>query len=381
MSLPIVYTESSLRDALADVFGQLAPDKVLLVTGKDSFELSGAKQICKEVFRTIASKQFCDFSTNPKLEDLVKGIDIARNFSPDVIVAIGGGSVLDIAKSISLLANVDQDIRSTVIGSSTLDSVSIIPTVAVPTTTGTGAEATQFSVVYVDGIKYSLSHTCMRPQYVILDAVLTQSLSSYITACAAFDALGQAIESMWSIQSNPESCEYAREAFSLLIPALTKAVKGDLQARHDLLLGAYKSGKAINISRTTASHALSYPLTAHHGLPHGHAVGLTLGKVLLFNSGVTKDDLNDPRGLEHVNSILREIYNFLGASSAIEAEKKLYTLMQDMGLSTNLSELGIKSQDELFVIAKEVSQERAKNNPRFFDETSASSILSSLYKI
>ena len=127
---------------------------------------------------------------------------------------------------------------------------------------------------------------------------------------------------------------------------------------------AYLAGRAINVTRTTAPHAVSYPLTAHFGVPHGHAVALTLGEFLVYNSRVSDDDVTDPRGTSHVRRVVDELVQMLGCETAEEGRERVRAMMRAIGLATELSALGIPSPAAADLVVRQVNVERMVNNPR-----------------
>ena len=170
------------------------PGKIFLVFGKGAYEKSGAEAIISQLLAGIDVFQFSDFEENPKIEDIRKGIEQFRFFKPDLVLACGGGSSLDMAKSINALAVQEGDPLDFVLKKKEFVH-SPKPLVAVPTTAGTGAEATHFAVVYAGKTKYSLTHPFILPKYSIVDPQFTFSLPAKITASTGMDALAQAIES------------------------------------------------------------------------------------------------------------------------------------------------------------------------------------------
>ena len=123
------------------------------------------------------------------------------------------------------------------------------------------------------------------------------------------------------------------------------------------------AGKAINISRTTASHAISYPLTSRFGIPHGHAVALTLPEVFVINSYSNHKEVNDPRGRDYVSSTMNELYSLLGNNNAEDCSSYLRDLLKSLNLSANLSDFGIKENDISIVLNECFTPSRIKNNP------------------
>lgn len=349
---------------------------VFLVTGKHSFGASGAKVIIEEELKMENVQRFDDFSPNPSIEDIKKGIAFFKEAPADVIIAIGGGSVMDVAKAINALAFVKEDLADYVAGKEKLKGVAK-PLIAVPTTGGSGSEATHFAVVYIKEQKYSLAHESILPDVAIVDPTLTYSLPARSTASCGFDALSQSIESYWSVSSTDESKNYAKKAIPLALENIVRAVEGDKEARNAMSEAAHLAGKAINVSKTTASHAMSYPLTVHFGVSHGHAVFLTLPSVLLFNSGVIEEDAADERGVGYVREVMTELLRMLGTESSEEAKEKLTSLVERAGLETRLSDLNITEKD-VDLLLKSISAERAGNNPRKFSKDVARGILISI---
>ena len=363
--------------SLGAVVAAVAPSRIFLVTGKHSYEESGASGRVPAALRGRPVVRFSDFSVNPALPDIEKGIALLRQSLPDMVIAVGGGSVIDMAKCINTLAENEGEPQEYITGKKKVGKKGK-PLVAVPTTAGSGSEATHFAVAYIEERKYSLAAPTMLPDYAIVDAAFTYHLPAGITAATGMDALCQSIESYWSVQSTVESQKYAREAVPLIVRHIRDAVhRGNPESRDAMMLAAHLAGKAINISKTTASHAMSYPLTAHFGIAHGHAVALTIGQMFAFNSAVTAADVKDPRGVEYVRKTLTEIIETFKAKDAADATGNIRTLMEDIGLQTKLSQLHVTPQDFPLILSH-ISEERAGNNPRRFDTASARGVLESI---
>ncbi len=272
------------------------------------------------------------------------------NWEPDTIVSIGGGSVIDLAKILHH--------RST----------SIRHHVAVPTTAGTGSEVTPFATYYVNGRKESLADSRILPDRVILDSSLLESLPERIVISCALDAFSHAVESHWSIQSNPESLCYSARALTLLREHWVEVDRAHLMAKEHLAglqKAAYWSGKAIAISQTTLAHALSYGLSAEEGVPHGIAVFLNLPTVTRYNIETHEETASDPRGLNFMNARLSEIARYLGCRSVAELPVLMDNLIQKFGLRELQQSLDGKISKR---IATAKFFGRSKNNPRKFDE-------------
>lgn len=333
------------------------PNRIFLVI-KKSYELSGAKKIIDPILEPYEIVRFSDFTPNPKLDEIKKGIEIFKKESPDVMIAVGGGSSIDTAKLINCLSAQPYTPEDYIIRKKKLQNKGK-PLIVIPTTAGTGSEATHFATVYVDKTKYSLEHKYVLPNHYILEPKFTMSLPPEITASTGIDALCQCIESYWSVNSTEESKKYAKEGIKLIINNLEKVVKEpDMESREAMMKAANLSGKAINISKTTASHAISYPLTSYFGIPHGQAVGLTIGSMLVFNYNVNEKDCLDGRGVNYVKKTIKEIIELLGYSSGEEAKKEIEYLMKNIGLKNELNEFDVS------VINNNIKLDRLKNNPR-----------------
>lgn len=345
---------------LAGRLGTFGTDtRVFLVTGKQSFVDSGAKEALSSVLQASTVTHFSGFTPNPNIEDVETGLTLFQSARYDVVLAVGGGSAIDVAKAIRILAAQPDYTRERVRNNQLPQQPGNL-FVAVPTTAGSGAEATHFAVVYEGSRKYSLASPAAVPDIVVLDPQLTASLPPNITAESGIDAITQAIEAYWSTGSTEESRLFSRKAIRLLLPAIESAVKAPSdQARAAMLEGAHLAGQAINIAKTTACHALSYGLTALHGVPHGQAVCVTLPQMIVFNAAVTAADCQDVRGASFVTSRLGEIYRMLGAQNADEAAANIEQLITAIGLESRLP--GIRLDEKLLAA---VEPNRLANNPR-----------------
>jgi alcohol dehydrogenase len=349
--------------SIKEIIKETRAKKILLVTGKQSYIDCNAKSQIDKILNNIYTEQFNQFEVNPKLDSVYTGIALLKNTKFDIIIAVGGGSVIDMAKTINILAVQKDGDLVKYIDDNTLIIEKGLPLVAIPTTAGTGSEATHFSVVYIDNVKYSLAHRFMLPNYAIIDAELSFNLPSHIAAASGMDALSQAVESYWAVKSTEESKKYASEAIVLILKVLQDAVVGDKCSRIAMSKAAHLAGKAINITTTTAPHAISYPITAYFGLQHGHAVALTLGYFFEINYTFQDIDLNEPRGADYLKNIMEKLYTMFGVSSALECKNKWYRLMSKIGLESNMENIMTLSEYEIEKIISNVNLERLNNNP------------------
>ena len=348
------------------IISDLDAKKILLVTGKGSYKKSGSEKKLFECLGDTVIERFFDFEANPNIKDVQVGIGIISSFKPDLVIAIGGGSVIDIAKLINIFAahvKKEKEIYEFVDKSESVNKPGL-PLVAIPTTSGTGSEATHFAVVYIGNKKYSFAHKYVLPDFSIIDPSLSYSNPAYIKACSGFDALSQAIESFWAVGSTEESRGYSREAIRIILSSIEMAVvESDEKSMDRMSLAANLAGKGINISKTTAAHAVSYPITKFLDIPHGHAVALTLGSFFVINSNYSESQLNDVRGIDYFDNISKELLNLFDCSGSKQASEKWIQIMTNVGLETNLKSIFRKKNIDYDLIKKEINLERLNNNP------------------
>jgi alcohol dehydrogenase class IV len=367
-------------ELLESILLEYPAKKVFLVTGSNSYVISGAQKYLDKILVGYKVNRFSDFSCNPKIEDVNKGIEAMKCAQSDTVIAVGGGSVIDMAKLINFFAAGDMQPLE-YLKTSKRKTRKPKPLIAIPTTAGSGSEATHFAVLYIDKKKFSVDNKFLLPDVAVIDPSLTISLPKYLTAATGMDALSQAIESYWNINSNYECKKFAKSAIELIIANLVIVVKKPTDnARLAMAKAAHFAGKAINITKTTAPHALSYPLTSYFGIPHGHAVGLTLSSIFEYNLGVNSSDVLDTRGCEYVQRTLSQIAAFVGSTSVTDTKGKLDELMCQIGLETKLSRLGLKSKEDIrMVVNNAFEPTRVNNNPRLLTHTALRRMLYTIY--
>lgn len=345
------YIGNNAFEELDSVILEKEYKRIFIVHGKQSFILSGAQKYISEILErhSCETEEFVDYTENPKLEDVHKGLNRLKEFGKvDLIVGIGGGSSLDIAKLIRFFNSFTGNFRENLYK----QVKSLIPLITIPTTAGSGSEATKFAVVYEKNIKFSVEHPDLLADYALICPWLTYSNGKYLTACTGFDALSQAIESFWNLNSTEESEEYAVKAINLIWDTLPSLIERPSNILRDKMAeGAYWAGRAINITKTTAPHAISYPFTTFYGYPHGHAVALFFPEIASCNlkssliSKYKKDKLMTLLDIKdgEIERVLKEYIERLGLS----IEQKKY---------------------DLDTILSHINLQRLKNNPYKFKE-------------
>ncbi|MEG2934665.1 MAG: iron-containing alcohol dehydrogenase, partial [Gordonibacter sp.] len=249
--------------------------KPLVVTGSHLASF-GVKDTLDDAFPGY--EVFSGFSSNPTYDEVLAGLEVFANAGCESIVSVGGGSAIDVAKCIKAFLGMRGDGAAGEFATQTI-TYSPIPHVAVPTTAGTGSESTRFAVCYVDGVKTSIAQDCLLPDAAVLDASSLEMLPGYQKKCTLLDALCQAVESYWSVSACEKSREYSAKAIGLMVANWRAYLDGDVTAARLMMKVANLAGKAINLTTTTAAHAMSYKLTSLYGIPHGHAVALCMPAV------------------------------------------------------------------------------------------------------
>jgi alcohol dehydrogenase class IV len=346
----------------------IANKKSCFVVGNNSFTMSGFSIFLKnsKINNYIIHS---DFSVNPKYDDIVNGVKIIQDFKPEIIIGIGGGSVLDTAKLISVFTNFDKSIKDVILGKEKITD-RCIELCLIPTTAGSGSEATHFAVVYMENIKYSVASEYLLPDYVILDPILLESLPTKQASISAFDAFSQAIESIWSIHANDESLNFAFESLILLNNNIDQLILNpNKKCRKNILKASNLAGKAINITKTTAPHALSYFLTIKYKIPHGIAVFIILRLFVFYNSPTNliklKPFISNKDYLKRFNLILFAV----NVNNEKELSKRILNLISLSNLTNYLQAFNLFTEYDIKLIANSVNQERLINNPMSLNES------------
>ncbi len=335
-------------------------NKVLLITGKSSYIKSGSQKLIQGLLQDSTITVFNEFDVNPDIDQIKLGSEVAKNINPDAIIAIGGGSVIDAAKIIHTMFSNDLDEKQ--IFESNQDQLyslrPLIPLIAIPTTAGTGSESTHFAVLYKNNKKFSVGTRKMLPSIVYLDSDLCLSNSSYQNACSGFDALAQAIESYWSKNSNFISRYYSKKSIQLILENFDTMVSNPSKSylsSMNMLNASNYAGKAINITKTTGPHALSYGITKSLSLPHGHAVALTLGAFFIMHNLLFD-------GQKKQLKKFKEIENFIFKQSGRKASEYLYEKMGEFKMEFDIKNLGL-NEEKIESLIKEINLERMSNHP------------------
>ena len=308
--------------------------------------------------------RFDNFQSNPLYESVVEGVEIFRRECCDSIIAVGGGSAMDVAKCIKLYSNMDTKLNYL--------KQPIIPNdvklIAVPTTAGTGSEATRYAVIYYEGQKQSVTDDSCIPSAVLMDAAVLKTLPEYQRKSTMLDALCHAIESFWSVNSTEESKFFSRKAIQSILANMDEYLKNEDCGNEEMLRAANMAGKAINITQTTAGHAMCYKLTSLYGIAHGHAAALCVARLWPYMID-HMERCTDPRGKEYLEGTFVEIAEAMGCKTIDEAILKFQVICRDFALF-----VPVAKQEDYIVLREGVNPDRLKNNPVALDTEATENI-------
>ncbi len=332
--------------------------KALIVTGRNSAKNNGSLNDVTEVLHSIGAEYaiFDRVMSNPTVECVYEGAEMAMEEEADFIIAIGGGSPMDAAKAIALLAVSDiekKDLFSGNIGNKAL------PMIHIPTTAGTGSEVTPYSVLtnHEKQTKTSISAPCLFPSYALLDAGYTKNLSFKTTVNTAIDALSHSVEGMMSARANSMSDEIAKAAVRIIASEFDKLANGDFddECREKLLYASMLGGVVISQTKTTAVHAMGYSLTYFKNIDHGRANGLLLNAFVEYTEKYAPEKVKsilESMGMNNVGEFGNTLKRILGkVENFAPQELEMYADIAANAGGTKNS-IHIPSRDEILDIYK-----------------------------
>ena len=350
-------------DSLKEVVADFNARNVLIISDKG---VAGAGLIARPqalVEEAGASVSIIDDTPpEPSVEQVESILAAAQGTAWDLVIGIGGGSAMDVAKIVAVMLNNDVKLHDL------LNKAPIphrgIPTVMVPTTAGTGSEATPNSIILVpeDELKVGIVSPKLMPDCVILDPQMTLGLPPAITASTGMDALCHAIECYTSKKGNPFSEMIALKAIRLISRSIREAFKNgkNLDARHDMLLGAFYGGMCIAASSTTAVHALAYPLGGKYRIAHGISNAILLPYVMQFNAVGNEAKFRDIA--EAMGIDIAQLSDAEATQAFIAA---LFAFNHDLEIPANLKRWNITEADlETLVEGAAKVTRLLDNNPR-----------------
>lgn len=292
---------------------------------------------------------FSDVPENPDIAELSPGRDVlGRVRDCEIIVALGGGSVLDAAKIIALSHGDTGSLRELATGGSDKNA---LPIVAIPTTAGTGSEVTRWATLWdrETDSKFSVEHPSLYPRAAFIDPELTLSAPRSLTVSTGLDALSHALESIWNVNANPVSRALAIQSARAILDVLPRLAETltDLDLRSRMAQASLLAGLAFSNTRTALAHNISYPITLKHGIPHGIACSFTLPRVMQWASGVERE----------CDAALTAIFNDVPADGAA----KLDRFLKGLGVSTDHHDYGIGTDEFEMIVTAGSRGQRGRN--------------------
>lgn len=336
---------------------QAGAKRVLVVCDGAIMYMTGLNQhLEKLASRGLELVRFRDFVPSPRYELALEGVRLFESRRCDAIIAVGGGSTMDVAKCVKAFVSMDGDgsdgsyLRKKVVPNA-------IPFLAMPTTAGTGSEATRFAIIYHGGEKRSVTGKSLIPDVVLMDPDALSTLPSYQRKATMMDALCHAVESWWSVRSTEESRAYSREAIQGVMRHIRGYLNNTTGGNAGMLAAAHVAGKAINIAQTTAGHAMCYKVTSLFRVAHGHAAALCVRRLYPWMIGNT-NKCRDPRGEGYLAQVLDDIGVAMGCSGASDGA----AMLEDVFCSLQL-EVPRASAEQFYELRQSVDSDTLKNHP------------------
>ncbi len=329
------------------------------VFGLPAFLKMDGFEVRKEVFQ----------ASNPTVEQLFDMYQKTREFDPDTVVAVGGGSILDVGKSLCCLYGKELDSADALRELIERKDYGVPGAwwIGVPTTAGTGSETTCWATIWdpEKNVKRSIENHRNYAYAALVDPELAAGMPLRLAVSSALDAAAHAVESYWARGTNCVSRALALRAVELIMENLDGLFDGSLEAHEAMARGSMLAGLAFSNTKTTACHSISYPLTMHYGIPHGAAVSMLLAPVLRMNAP----------GVEEMAPLLEA----LGASGPEELEEKIRGFLRRSGQPATLEEWGVKREELPEMARLGMTKGRADNNPVEITAERIEKILETIY--
>lgn len=327
---------------------------ILLVCGNSIRHLE-LDRFFRELPRRIGIQvtRFSGFTPNPAYESVVDGVRLYQEAGCDLVAAVGGGSAMDVAKCIRLYGRMDPN--------QDLLEQELVPNeaelLAIPTTAGSGSEATRFAVIYRQGIKVSVADDQCLPTAVLLDPAVLRPLPELQRKCTMLDALCHGMESFWAVEACAESRRLSAQAIRLLLTHAEAYLGNEDEGNAAMQRSAYLAGQAINLTRTTAGHAMAYGLTTRYGLPHGQAVAICVAKLWPFMASHPEPSAA-PGGAAALERTFQELAAAMDCACVQDAIRRFQALLDGLGLPAPNA-----VEEDIPGLVREVNVQRLKNNP------------------
>ncbi len=341
MPVKIYFGNDKVKD-LPQIIDSFGFERGVLVCSNTLKNNGVADEIMKNCANRIVDV-FHDIRPNPTTDNVNDCVKVLRQSKAQFAVALGGGSPMDCCKAACAIALGDDVIESYHTGGKAVDKNEVIPMIAVATTSGTGSEITNISVLtdLNKNVKSTMNDPLMYPVAAIVDPKLTLTVPPKVTASTGLDVLAHALESFWSVLHQPicESCSVhaTRLVFEYLYKAFTEP--DNLEAREKMAEASIIAGVAFSNPRTAGSHACSFPLTNLYGVPHGEACAMTLDYFTRFNA-------------EAEGGRLHRFARDCGFDDAYKMADAITELKKKMGMAMTLTEIGAGTDEEIETLTR-----------------------------
>ncbi len=354
-----VYSGTNSMERIPEILKAAGSRKVAAFTDK-SIRSLGLFQLVEDQLKAsgLPYEIFDDLPAEPSYMQVQKVIDSFKDTGADIVVACGGGSVMDAAKLASVLITDEYGVKELLDNPGRAKKC--VPIITIPTTAGTGAECTPNAIVGVPEkeVKIGIVNDAMISDYVILDARLIEHLPKKIAAATGIDAMCHAIECYTSNKSNPFSDTFALQAFDLILNNIESACTDPtaMEAKNKMQIAAFYGGVAITASGTTAVHALSYPLGGKYHVAHGVSNAMLLIPIMKFNS-------EDPKFRKKLSEAYDRAVHDGNPSLSVDEKAadlvaRMEKIVRDLEIPTDLKQYGVKEEDLPGLVEAGLGQQR-----------------------
>lgn len=354
---------------LESIIAECKAEKILLLVWSQT--VLENKHICQTIENygreKFIVKEF--IYSNPELEQLYQVYEETKAEKPDLVVAVGGGSVLDVGKSLCCLFG-EQELTLAEMTELIRNKAYKTPSckwIGVPTTAGTGSEVTCWATIWdsKNNVKYSIDTQENYAYAAVVDPVLADSMPVQLSVSSALDAVAHAVESYWAKASNTVSRQFALGAISTIMEHIDELIQGKPQAHDYMAQGSMMAGLAFSNTRTTACHSISYPLTMKYHIPHGVAVSMLIAPVMKLNLPLIEDK--------------ERLFAAFGVADVDALSVRINTILAAAGIKHTLQEWGAQKEDFADLIKHSITKGRADNNPAEITPAVVENILTEIY--
>lgn len=364
----VFYGENSLMQlpSLVENIAKKSQNILVITFNKGIVE----KKIFTDIGKNFNMHTICFNESNPTVEQLYDLYLKTKDITPEIVIAIGGGSVMDIGKSLCCFYNKEvstvEDMRKMIADKSFGRPTS--KWIGVPTTSGTGSEVTCWATIWdpVMNVKRSVESTDNYAYAAIIDYELTKNMPIKLAVSSALDAVAHSVESYWAKSSNIVSKAHALMSVKNIMSNIDLLIDDDKNAHKYIAQGSMMAGMAFSNTKTTVCHSISYPLTMKYQIPHGVAVSMLLAPVMKINIDCISDS--------------KELIEALGVKNIEEFEMRIKVILEKAKIPATLEAWNVNYNDISELAKLGITKGRADNNPVNVTEEMIENILKSIYK-